>query len=40
MLRVRVEEFGLSGHTIDTIFDLLEFDEGRDPVSDRSWERV
>lgn len=40
MLRVRVEEFGLTGRPIETVFDLLEYDEGRDPVAERSWERV
>ena len=40
VLRERVAEFGLTGRTIETMFDLIEFDEGRDPVRDRPWERL
>ena len=40
LLRQRVLEFGLADKPIETIFDLLEFDEGRDPVRDRAWEQV
>jgi hypothetical protein len=40
LLRVRVVEFGLAAHPIETIFDLLEFDEGRDPVANRAWEQI
>lgn len=40
MLRVRVEEFGLQGRPIETIFDLIDYDEGRDPVRDRAWDAV
>lgn len=40
LLKVRVEEFSLAGRPIETIFDLLEFDEGRDPVTERAWEQV
>lgn len=40
MLQVRVGEWGLTGKPIETIFDLLDYDEGRDPVAARAWERV
>jgi gluconokinase len=39
-LRQRAIEFGLGDKPIETIFDLIEFDEGRDPVSTRAWEQV
>jgi gluconokinase len=37
-LRERVAESGLSGKPIDTFFDYIDFDEGRDPVANRAWE--
>jgi len=40
LLQMRVVEFGLAGKPIETIFDLLEFDEGRDPVRSRAWEKL
>ena len=40
LLKVRVEEFGLTGKPIETIFDLIEFDEGRDPVATKAWDSV
>ena len=39
-LRERVVEFGLAGKTIETVFDLVDFDEGRDPVAARAWEKI
>ena len=39
-LRERVAEFGLTAHPIETIFDLIEYDEGRDPVAERAWEKL
>jgi gluconokinase len=39
-LQQRIVEFGLAGKPIETIFDLIEFDEGRDPVRDRAWESI
>jgi gluconokinase len=39
-LRGRIEEFGLTGRPIETVFDLIDFDEGRDPVRERAWEAV
>jgi gluconokinase len=39
-LRERVTEFGLTGLPIETIFDLIEFDEGRDPVASHAWDSL
>jgi gluconokinase len=39
-LRARVRESGLEAKTIETFFDYIDFDEGRDPVAARSWELV
>lgn len=38
VLHRRIAEFGLGGLPIETIFDLNDFDEGRDPVTRRAWE--
>jgi gluconokinase len=40
LLQTRVAEFGLTDRPIETIFDLIDFDEGRDPVASRAWEQV
>jgi gluconokinase len=37
-LRQRIAEGGLESKPILTMFDYIEFDEGRDPVSTRAWE--
>ena len=37
-LQQRVLNQGFSGRTIETFFDLIEYDEGRDPVHRRAWE--
>jgi Domain of unknown function (DUF5069) len=39
-LRERIAEFGFSGRPIETIFDLIEYDEGRDPVVERAWDGI
>ena len=39
-LQMRVREGGLEGKPIETFFDFIDFDEGRDPVSARAWEGV
>jgi hypothetical protein len=39
-LRQRVRESGLEGKPIETFFDYIDFDEGRDPVAARLWEAV
>lgn len=38
VLHDRIAACGLAGKPIETFFDLNEFDEGRDPVANRSWE--
>jgi len=37
-LAMRVRESNLEGKPIMTMFDYIDFDEGRDPVSTRAWE--
>jgi gluconokinase len=39
-LKTRIKESGLEGKPIETFFDYIDFDEGRDPVAARSWEKV
>ena len=39
-LRRRIEEGGLAGRPIETYFDFIDFDEGRDSLSAKSWETV
>jgi carbohydrate kinase (thermoresistant glucokinase family) len=38
LLEQRIAESGLQGRPIETMFDYLDFDEGRDPVAARAWE--
>jgi len=38
VLAKRIRESGLEGKPISTMFDYLDFDEGRDPVTGRAWE--
>ena len=40
LLRQRIAEYGLAEKQVETFFDLNEFDEGRDPVTERSWEKI
>lgn len=40
ILPQRLIDTGLVGRPIETVVDLIEFDEGRDPVSDRAWDAV
>jgi len=40
VLPQRVQESNLSGKPIETLIDCIEFDEGRDPVTDRAWEKI
>ena len=37
-LATRIQESGLEGKPIMTMFDYIDFDEGRDPVSAKAWE--
>jgi gluconokinase len=40
-LAQRIRDAGIfSDKTIETIIDLIEYDEGRDPVADRAWEKI
>ena len=38
VLAKRIKESALEGRPVMTMFDYLDFDEGRDPVSSRVWE--
>ena len=38
VLQQRLDEYGLVGKPIETFFDLIEFDEGRNPVATRAWD--
>jgi gluconokinase len=40
ILRKRIRESSLESAPIMTMFDYLDFDEGRDPVTARAWEQV
>jgi hypothetical protein len=40
VLPQNIHDSGLTGKSIETIPDQIEFDEGRDPVADRAWDRV
>jgi gluconokinase len=39
-LRWRIRESGLEGKPIETFFDYIDYDEGRENASDRPWEKV
>jgi gluconokinase len=39
-LRFRIAEANLQGRPIETFFDFIDFDEGRDPSSTKPWEKV
>jgi hypothetical protein len=39
-LAKRIKESGLESKTVMTMFDYIEFDEGRDPVAARAWEKI
>jgi gluconokinase len=39
-LKKRLKEAGLEGKSIETYFDYIDFDEGRDPISAKAWEAV
>jgi hypothetical protein len=40
VLQQRIVENNLVGKPIETMFDMLEFDEGRNPIATRPWETV
>jgi hypothetical protein len=37
ILERRIRESGLEGQPVETMFDYLDFDEGRDPVAASAW---
>ena len=39
-LAKRIKESALEGQPVMTMFDYLDFDEGRDPVSGQAWTKV
>jgi hypothetical protein len=39
-LAKRIQESRLESKTVLTMFDYIDFDEGRDPVAGRAWEQV
>ena len=39
-LRQRIAESGLEGKPIETFFDYIDADEGREPWAERAWEKV
>jgi len=40
VLPQRTQDSGLTGKPSDTIIDHIEYDEGRDPVAERAWEKI
>lgn len=40
VLPQRILDSGLAGRPIETVIDHIEYDEGRDPVAERAWERI
>lgn len=40
MVAQRIRENGFESKTILTMFDFIDYDEGRDPVATRAWEAV
>jgi gluconokinase len=39
-LQKRAAGLGLAGKPLDTWFDLIDYDEGRDPFAERLWEKI
>lgn len=40
VLPQRIRDSGLDGKPIETVADHIEFDEGRDPVAERAWDKI
>lgn len=40
VLPQRIKDSGLEGKGIETLIDHIEYDEGRDPVAERAWDRI
>jgi hypothetical protein len=39
-LAQRIRENGFEAKNVQSMFDYIDYDEGRDPVAERSWEKV
>ncbi|MDD2764503.1 MAG: DUF5069 domain-containing protein [Opitutaceae bacterium] len=37
VLQERIREYDLTGKPVETFFDLIDYDEGRDPVMAKAW---
>ncbi len=40
ILRERIAKLGLTHLSLETGFDYIDYDEGRDPVAERAWEKI
>jgi hypothetical protein len=40
VLPQRIRDSGLEGKPIETVIDHIEYDEGRDPVAERAWDKI
>ncbi|MEJ1973826.1 MAG: DUF5069 domain-containing protein [Lacunisphaera sp.] len=40
VLPQRIKDSGLDGKDVQTLIDHIEYDEGRDPVADRAWDKI
>ncbi len=40
VVQKRIVQFGLTGKSPQTMFEVLDYDEGRDPGTDRPWEKI
>lgn len=40
VLPQRIAASGLTGKPIETLVDHIEYDEGRDPVAERAWDKI
>lgn len=40
VLPQRIRDSGLTGKPIETLIDHIEYDEGRDPVTERAWGKI
>jgi hypothetical protein len=40
LVQLRTEQFGLTDKAPQTMFEVLDYDEGRDPAAERPWEKI
>jgi len=40
ILRDRIAKLGLTQYQLETGFDYIDYDEGRDPAAERAWEKI